>query len=147
VWCSLWGMEWILKCYLDECEVQSLLEYTVVYSNRCRPTFQRCVLPPSSGQTSVLKGLLDWFIYSHCCGNLTWMTSIDLETHSLRYPHKVFSWISWMWAKLCVFLSWRSACPGVWCCATVTSSVNNLSINSLPSSEQHYNCASRTAAL
>jgi hypothetical protein len=33
-----------------EYEVQSLLGCTAVFSNRCRPTFQRCVLSPSSGR-------------------------------------------------------------------------------------------------
>jgi hypothetical protein len=32
-----------------ECEVQSLLGCTAVFLIGCRPTFQRCVLPPSSG--------------------------------------------------------------------------------------------------
>jgi hypothetical protein len=36
-----------------EYEVKSLLGCTAVFSNRCRPTFQRYVLPPSSGQSSV----------------------------------------------------------------------------------------------
>jgi hypothetical protein len=33
-----------------EYEVQSLLRCTTAYSNWCRPTFQRCVVPPSSGR-------------------------------------------------------------------------------------------------
>jgi hypothetical protein len=36
-----------------EYEDQGLLGCTVVFSNRCRPTFQRCVLPPSSGRSLI----------------------------------------------------------------------------------------------
>jgi hypothetical protein len=40
----------ITSSHVGEYEAQNLLGCTAMFLTECRPTFQRCVLPPSSGR-------------------------------------------------------------------------------------------------
>jgi hypothetical protein len=57
-------------------EVQSLLGCTVMFTNRCRPTFQRCVLPPSSGRC-VIALMME---VARTCE-----TSVDIDLRTQQY--------------------------------------------------------------
>jgi hypothetical protein len=43
-------------------EAQNLLEYTAVFLIACQPTFQRCVLPASSGHGSTSQKILSFIL-------------------------------------------------------------------------------------